>query len=163
MEPRLRIRNLNSTSEAGDFFSFIESPTDGEIETAIKSPKPPDGICLYGDLLFSHESRSLRFYLGVPGRAVVVYNADQNAPDKEWIRTDSSARTDLFLICPDFAPDEFYKLPHSLFIPIEEAVRIATGFVTHAVELDSGWEPFSFTWIDYEDTPFYPARSEPQR
>lgn len=145
---------------------FVDSPSKTEIEEAILAPKAPGGLCLYGDLEIYSHNRSLRFYLGAPGRAVIVYKEDVLAADNEWIRNDPDGRNDVFLICPDMAPDEFYKWPHSVFVSCGDAIETACSFLEaggSGIVLDDRWDRFTYTWIDFEDTPYYPTRSEQGR
>lgn len=140
-----------------DFYLEFPNPSPEILREHIRNPHARFGTYLFGDATIwfreavgQEELHHLSFYLGLPNLGVVVYHCGLH---DIFVRT-STLRPDLFLVVPDAAPDEFWKLPHSYFCPLDELADVAIEFTRSPpgqFTLDNSWQPFTESWIDLVD------------
>jgi len=153
MELTLRTLHPNYRDE---FFAYVKRPTLEQVELSIRGPNFHHGQGMLGDVAmfrYGEQPASLRFYLGLPGRALIVFQPFLEGEIKEYVRV-CGERSDVFVVVPDLATDEYYNIPHKMFVPLEDAIDSAKLFL--ASQGDSfapvnQTEEFTNNWIAWYD------------
>ena len=151
MELKLRTLHPNDFDE---FFTYVKNPCESQIEQAIRSPVFHHGQGRLGDVAlfrYGQEPSSLRIYLGLPERALVVFQPYCDGTVEEYVRV-CDERNDVFVVVPDMAADEYYNIPHKMLVPLEDAIDSAKRFLTNegtSFAPESKTEVFAQHWIQW--------------